>query len=85
MASGVPVIATTAGAFEEMVLNGQTGYIVEIEDIINITEKLIELLLNDRKRKAFATASIERVTKHFDIKGEAAALVKLYQDLLSKT
>ena len=85
MASGVPVIATTAGAFEEMVLNGQTGYIVEIEDIVNMTKKLNELLSNDTKRRALAKASTERVSQHFDIKGEAAALVKLYQDLLSKT
>ena len=84
MACGVPVIATTAGAFEEMVLSGETGYIVEIEDIVNMTERLMELLSNERRRKALANASIERVYQHFDIKGEAAALVKLYQDLLSK-
>ena len=84
MASGVPVIATTAGAFEEMVLNGETGYIVEIEDIVNMTKKLNELLSNDTKRRALAKASIERVAQHFDIKGEAAALVRLYKDLLSK-
>ena len=84
MACGVPVIATTAGAFEEMVLNGETGYIEEIEDIKNLTERLVELLSSERKRKALAKASIERVAQHFDIKGEAAALVKLYQDLLSK-
>ena len=84
MASGVPVIATTAGAFEEMVLNGQTGYIVEVEDIVNMTERLIELLSNDTKRRALAKASIERVAQHFDIKGEAAALVRIYKDLLSK-
>ena len=84
MASGVPVIATTAGAFEEMVLNGQTGYIVEVEDIVNMTERLIELLSNDTRRRALAKASIERVAQHFDIKGEAAALVRIYKDLLSK-
>ena len=84
MACGVPVIATTAGAFEEMVLNGETGYIVEIEDITNMAERLVELLSDERRRKALASASIERVAQRFDIKGEAAALVKLYQDLLSK-
>ena len=82
MASGVPVIATTAGAFEEMVLNGETGYIVEVEDTKDLTERLVELLSNERKRKAFAKASIKRVAQHFDIKGEAAALVKLYKELL---
>ena len=84
MASGVPVIATTAGAFEEMVLNGETGYIVKIEDIGDMSDRLIELLKNERRRKALAKASIERVAQKFDIKGEAAALVRLYKDLLSK-
>ena len=84
MASGVPVIATTAGAFEEMVINGETGYIVEIEDILTMTERLTELLSNDYKRKAFAKASIERVTKQFAIKGEAEKLVSVYENLLSQ-
>ena len=84
MASGVPVIATTAGAFEEMVLNGETGYIVEVEDTKDLTERLVELLSNERKRKAFTKASIERVAQYFDIKGEAATLVTLYKNLLSK-
>ena len=83
MASGVPVIATTAGAFEEMVLDGKTGYIVEIEDILTMTEKIIELLSNDHKRKAFAKASVERVAKQFAIKGEAEKLVTVYENLLS--
>ena len=84
MASGVPVIATTAGAFEEMVLTGETGYIVEVEDTKDLTERLVELLSNERKRKAFTKASIERVAQYFDIKGEAATLVTLYKNLLSK-
>ena len=84
MASGVPVIATTAGAFEEMVLNGETGYIVEVEDTKDLTERLVELLSNERKRKAFTKASVERVAQYFDIKGEAATLVTLYKNLLSK-
>ena len=84
MASGVPVIATTAGAFEEMVLDGETGYIVEIEDILTMTERLIELLSNDHKRKAFAKASVERVAKQFAIKGEAEKLVTVYENLLSQ-
>ena len=83
MASGVPVIATTAGAYEEMVLDGETGYIVEIEDILTMTEKIIELLSNDHKRKAFAKASVERVAKQFAIKGEAEKLVTVYENLLS--
>ena len=84
MASGLPVIATTAGAFEEMVLDGETGYIVEIDDILTMTERLIELLSNDHKRKAFAKASVERVAKHFAIKGEAEKLVTVYENLLSQ-
>ena len=84
MASGVPVIATTAGAFEEMVLDGETGYIVKIEDILTMTEKLTKLLSEDHKRKAFAKASVERVTKQFAIKGEAEKLVTVYENLLSQ-
>ena len=84
MACGIPVIATTAGAFEEMVLEGKTGHIVKIEDIPNMTKKLIKLLSNDVVRTAFSKASTERISKQFKIEGEAKAIVELYQDLLSK-
>ena len=84
MACGVPVIASTAGAFEEMVLDGETGYIVEIEDISTMTERLIKLLSNNHMRKAFAKASVERVAKQFAIKGEAEKLVSVYENLLSQ-
>ena len=49
-----------------------------------MTERLIELLSNDHKRKAFAKASVERVAKQFAIKGEAEKLVTVYENLLFK-
>lgn len=84
MASGVPVIATTAGAFEEMVIEGQTGHVVALEDQAAITARLVGLLADDAKRQAMGAASLDRVRCDFDITREAAKLVALYRALLTK-
>ena len=46
MSSGVPVIATRAGVFEEMILPGETGYIVEYDDIDTISKHISDLISN---------------------------------------
>lgn len=83
MASGVPVIATTAGAFEEMVVEGQTGHIVPLEDQAAMTARLVQLLADDAKRQSMGAASLSRVRRDFDITREAADLIAIYRALLS--
>ena len=82
MACGAPVIATRVGAFEELVRHGQTGYLVDIEDVEAITTHLTELLADDERRMQFGKAARIHAATHFTIEREAQTLIALYRDML---
>lgn len=83
MATGVPVIATRVGAFEELIVEGDTGALVPRDDLLAMTEAIRKALtdtdlLNDWSRNARSHAE-----KNFDISGEADALVSIYKQMLA--
>lgn len=84
MACGVPVIASRAGAFEEMVAPGETGWIVESGDLGSLEAALAEALGTPERLPAMGQAGRERVLRGFRIEGEAAALVAVYRGLLGQ-
>jgi len=44
MRAGVPVVATTSGGCEEMVVDGATGYLVPIGDVAALADRICRLL-----------------------------------------
>ncbi len=49
MSSEVPVIATRVGGIPEIVVDGKTGYLVEVGNVDDIAEKAIKILSKKRK------------------------------------
>lgn len=49
----LPIVSTTIGALPDIVLNGENGYLVAPNDSKKLTERLLELLGNAEKCKAF--------------------------------
>ena len=81
MSSGVPVIATKAGVFEEMILPNKTGYIVEYDDVDMISKHLSYLLENEALLNEMSIQSRARVIDAFNINNEASRLVDIYKNL----
>ena len=84
MACGVPVVATRAGAFEDLVLPEQTGYLVDIEDVDALARHTLELVTDDSKRARFAQKARARAVENFTIQREADAIIQIYRSLLSE-
>lgn len=82
MACGAPVVATKVGAFEELIVEGRTGHLVDVEDIDAISNHLKDLLTDDAKREAYGAAARDHVTRRFSIEAEARAITAVYRDLL---
>lgn len=82
MACGVPVVATRTGAFEDLVLSGKTGFLVDIEDIEAMTRHTLELVTDEKTRADFAKKSRARAIEHFTIEREAASIIEIYRSLL---
>lgn len=82
MACGAPVVATKVGAFEELVVEGETGHLVEIEDLEAITAATRRFLSDAEMRARFGAAARAHVEQNFSLEKEAASIISIYQRLL---
>jgi glycosyltransferase involved in cell wall biosynthesis len=65
MASGLPVIASRISGNEELVLAGETGLLVPVEDVDGLREALRSLLQQPERRQAMGQAGRGRVEQSF--------------------
>jgi starch synthase len=89
MACETPVVASRVGGIPEIVVEGETGYLVDLDpaDPNGFTDGLaerLEKLLGDPTLAAkMGKAGRERVLRHFGWGAIAAQTVRLYEGLLS--
>lgn len=83
MACGVPVAATRVGVFEELVVPGDTGALVDPDDIPALAAATAALLDDPALRASQSVAARARVMQGFRIEDEASALIAVYRQLLN--
>jgi glycosyltransferase involved in cell wall biosynthesis len=83
MASGLPVVSTTADGIPDAVMHGETGLLFEAGDIGAMAEHLVTLLANPSLRDAMGTAGRERVEKVFDGEILATTLRGYWEECLA--
>ncbi|WP_312475799.1 N-acetyl-alpha-D-glucosaminyl L-malate synthase BshA [Neobacillus sp.] len=80
MACGVPCIGTNVGGIPEVILHGETGFICEVGDIEDISNKAIALLNNQHTHQQFSALSVETVRTKF----KADKIVEQYEQIYFK-
>ena len=78
MATGLPIIATRVGGNPELVVENETGLLVEKENISDMATALNDLVLYDAKRKQFADAALQRARQEFSIDSMVARYLAVY-------
>lgn len=76
MASRKPVIATPFGGPREVVLDGETGYIVNPFETKLLAGKMTDLLSHPEKAQAFGEKGFERVKACFDLKTQMSVYLQ---------
>ncbi len=66
MACGLPVVATMHSGIPELVIDGQTGYLVPEKDVNSIADRIIQLAGDSEGRSKIGTQAREFVKLHFD-------------------
>jgi mannosyltransferase len=84
MASGVPVVASDAGAFPEIVHDGVTGTIVPRGDLEAMTVAAGVLMDDDAAREAAAAEALSLARGAFPLQREANALLDVYRTLWAR-
>lgn len=82
MAAGKPVIGTCFGGTPEVVINNETGYLVNPYDEKELAEKIIDLLENSERAKLFGENGRERAGKFFNLKDQVNKTLAWYEKFI---
>jgi glycosyltransferase involved in cell wall biosynthesis len=81
MSSGAAVLATEAGAWEDIVRPAVDGYIVPVNNQQAVTEKMDLLLSNPEKLTEMGIEGRKRVETSFRVEDEATRLIEFFRTL----
>jgi glycosyltransferase involved in cell wall biosynthesis len=78
MAAGVPSVATPVGGLPELVVDGETGLLVEPESPPSLAEAVSRLLEDPARAGRLAAAGQERVRSSFSLESMVAGTLAAY-------
>ena len=98
MACGAAVVASAVGGIPEIVVEGETGYLVPCDVRVDnpdpaaarrfaagLAERINALIADPQRASAFGRAGRRRVIEHFSWESVAAQTVELYRSLLASS
>jgi glycosyltransferase involved in cell wall biosynthesis len=83
MACALPAVATEVGGNPEVVLEGQTGFLVPGEDPEAAAARILDLLRDPELRARMGATGRDRVRERFTVEVMVRRMAALYRDLLS--
>ncbi len=81
MASQLAVVATRTGAARHIVKDGETGFLVAVEDVDALTNRIEELLRDPARTERMGIVGRRHVETHFNIEREAREIFAIYEKL----
>jgi len=84
MATGLPVIVSAVGGIPDIVVPGETGYLVDPDDGRDLGDKLDALVANADLRRRMGLSGRARVEDRFDAGKSAERLFALFRSILGK-
>ncbi|AIQ22232.1 glycosyltransferase family 4 protein [Paenibacillus sp. FSL H7-0737] len=85
MAAGLPVIASNEGGPVEIVVQGETGLLIEPGDAAILADSIKWMLDHPEERRRMADNGMKRVKEHFVIENTVKDIVDYYKGLLAGT
>ncbi len=80
--AGVAIVASHAGGIPEVVLDGQTGWLVPPDDPAVLAQAMLAALTDAPQRQARAAAARAHVTEHFSMDAMTVGNLAVYKQLL---
>ena len=82
MAVGLPVVTTDVAGTSELVLDGQTGYVVPQGDVDRLAHAMMTLVANKQLRQRMGQAGRERIEREFSFTHRLQHIEELYARIL---
>lgn len=83
MASGLPLVATAVGGTPEIVVHGETGFIIQPRRPEQIVESVLTLASDVERRESMGRRAAERVREHFTAQRMVQDFENVYADVTS--
>ncbi len=84
MSASLPIVASRVDGMDQAVLDGETGFVMEIGDVEAWTSRLLRLVSDASLRKSFGEAARRRYTEKFSTLAMAQATCKVYQEVCDR-
>lgn len=82
MAAGRPAVCTAVGGVPELVVDGETGYLVPPKDPQSLARRLIEVLSDPAARARMGAAARNRVETEFSLKASITAAEQAVEEVV---
>jgi glycosyltransferase involved in cell wall biosynthesis len=84
MAAGCPVVATAVAGTPEVVIDGETGFLVNSRDPEALAQKIAKLLKDPQLRETMGEAGVKRIKEHFTLEKMVQNYETLYRNLMDR-
>jgi glycosyltransferase involved in cell wall biosynthesis len=84
MAAGLPVIASAVDGVQDLIVDGESGWLVEPGNVTQLTERIIFALENHALWPAMGRAAVHRIATEFSSSKMIAAYSSVYRDLAAR-
>jgi mannosyltransferase len=74
-------VASDAGAYADLIAEGETGYVVPAGDGAALTQAIRKYMSDPALLEAHRANALADVHKRFPLQGEGAAIAKVYEGL----
>ncbi len=85
MAAGVPVVATDIPGNRDLVVDGETGFLVPVGDRAGFAQSTIRLLDEAETAGRFRQAAVQRIQNDFSVEKMVQRHVTLYEQVLAES
>lgn len=81
-AAALPIVATRVGGVPEVVVDNETGLLVEPEDVDGLAAAVARVAADRELRERLGRAAVAKIAESFDARVVARKMVGLYRDLI---
>ena len=84
MGYGIPIVATRVGGNPELVVEGETGYLVPVKDNRTLVDRIVTLLQDKELRRRMGKEGRLRAEQKFRMRDVASRYLDIYKGLLAE-
>lgn len=81
-AMGIPLVGTHHGGIPEVIVHGETGFLVEEKSVTNLKKYLLELVADDDTNVRMGLNAKVMVQDRFEMKCQSKVLERIYESVL---